>query len=50
MTPPDPETRGLVRELAPWVLGALVVAAVVLAWLALTAPDDNPLHQDYEIL
>lgn len=40
----------LVRELAPWVVGALVVMLVVVGVLLWTAPPDNLLHRDYGIL
>lgn len=40
----------LARELAPWVLGALLVVGLVVLGLALTAPEANLLHRDYEIL
>lgn len=50
MTAPEPAPPSLARELAPWVLGALLIVLVVLAALVWTAPADNLLHQDYEIL
>ena len=50
MASPEPAPTSLARELAPWVVGALLVVLAVLVALALTAPADNLLHRDYEIL
>jgi len=49
MRTPD-RSPSLARELAPWVLGALLVVGLVALVLALTAPEANLLHRDYEIL
>jgi type VI protein secretion system component VasF len=49
MRSPD-RSPSLARELAPWVLGALLVVGLVVVYLMCTAPETNLLHRDYEIL
>jgi hypothetical protein len=38
------------RDTLPWLLGALLVVAGVLAYLWLTAPDTNRLPEVYEVM
>lgn len=40
----------MVLSVAPWVIGSLVVVLGVLGWLWWTAPAENALHADYEVL
>ena len=47
MTSPEPP---LLRAVAPWVGLSLLVVLGVLGWLWWTAPTDNALHKDYEVL
>lgn len=46
---PSPEPT-LLRAVAPWVAVVVLVVLGVLGWLAWTAPADNALHKDYEVL
>ena len=39
-----------VRETLPWILGALVVVGAVVAYLWLTAPEENLLPHVYEVM
>lgn len=38
------------RELLPWVLGAVAVVGAVVAYLWWTAPADNRLPEVYEVM
>lgn len=38
------------REALAWILGALLVVALVAAWLWWTAPAPNPLQNVYGVL
>lgn len=38
------------RESLRWILGALLVVALVAAWLWWTAPEDNPLRYVYGVM
>ncbi len=49
-TEPAPTIAGLLRAQLPWVLVALLVVLGVIAYLALTAPEYNPLPEVYSVL
>ncbi len=38
------------RETTRWILGALLVVALVAAWVWLTAPPENPLKSVYGVM
>ena len=49
MARPEPASS-LARQTLPWVLGALLILGLVALFLYLSAPEENLLHRDYEIL
>lgn len=38
------------RDVIAWIVGALVVVALVAAWLWWSAPPDNPLQPVYGVM